>query len=79
MSPSMPRLRVFISWAGKQAEAVGKGFHEFLPDAVNAIDLFVSGTDIDKGSRWGRDKFSTFIQSMLRPPVGNRQQDPDTW
>src|SRR5687768_6384719 len=53
MSPSVPKLRVFISWAGKQAEAIDKGFHEFLPDVVNLVEPFMSGSDIDKGSRWG--------------------------
>jgi hypothetical protein len=52
MTPNISKLRVFISWAGPQAEALAKGFHTFLPDVVNAIEPFLSGSDIDKGSRW---------------------------
>jgi len=47
------KLKVFISWAGDRANAIGSGFHEFLPDVVNAIQPFMSGTNIDKGTRWG--------------------------
>jgi hypothetical protein len=52
MPSETPKLRVFISWAGKQAEKIGQGFHDFLPDVVNATQPFMSGSDIDKGSRW---------------------------
>jgi hypothetical protein len=52
MSSSVSKLSIFISWAGTQAEALGRGFHEFLPDVVNAVDPFMSGHDIDKGSQW---------------------------
>jgi hypothetical protein len=52
-SMSLSRLRIFISWAGDHAETIGKGFRDFLPDVVNAVEPFISGSDIDKGSRWG--------------------------
>jgi hypothetical protein len=48
----MSKLQVFISWAGKQAEIIAKGFRDHLPSAVNAVDLFMSEVDIDKGTRW---------------------------
>src|SRR5258708_1057940 len=59
----MPKLKVFISWAGKQAERVGRGFHEFLPDALNAVEPFMSGVDIDKGTRWADALVVTLQQS----------------
>jgi len=46
------KLKVFISWAGERANAIGSGFHEFLPDVVNAVHPFMSGKNIDKGTRW---------------------------
>jgi TIR domain len=48
----LPKLRVFISWSGSQAEIVARAFHEFLPDVVSAIQPFFSGSAIDKGIRW---------------------------
>jgi TIR domain len=48
----MSKLQVFISWAGKQAEIIAKGFRDHLPSAVNAVDLFMSEVDIDRGTRW---------------------------
>ena len=52
MPTEAPKLRVFISWSGGRAETIAKAFHEFLPDVVNAIQPFLSGSDIDKGTRW---------------------------
>jgi hypothetical protein len=49
---STSKLRVFISWAGKQAETIGQGFREYLPDVVNGVEPFISRSDIDKGRRW---------------------------
>jgi|HubBroStandDraft_4_1064222.scaffolds.fasta_scaffold135426_1 hypothetical protein len=49
---AVAKLRVFISWAGDQAETLGKGFRDFLPDVVNGIEPFISASDIDKGTRW---------------------------
>ncbi len=46
------KLRLFISWVGKQAETLGKGFREYLGDVVNGVEVFMSGSDIDKGTRW---------------------------
>lgn len=46
------KLPLFISWSGRQAEIIGQGFRALLPDAVNMVDLFISGSDIDKGTQW---------------------------
>jgi hypothetical protein len=37
-----PKLKVFISWAGERANAIATGFHEFLPDVVNAVQPFMA-------------------------------------
>ena|SRR5579862_383497 len=46
---AVAKLQIFISWAGDQAETIGKGFRDFLPDVVNMVEPFISGSDIDKG------------------------------
>jgi hypothetical protein len=51
-SSIIPKLRIFISWSGKQAGLIGHAFHSFLPDVVNGIEPFVSSEDIDQGTRW---------------------------
>ncbi len=53
MALEVPRLKVFISWSGKHAENLGKAFQTYLPDAINTILPFMSGVNIDKGTRWG--------------------------
>lgn len=64
MPVEMPKLRVFISWAGKRAEMIGQGFHDFLPDVVNAIQPFISGSDIDKGTQWREVLTGNLQESM---------------
>jgi hypothetical protein len=65
--PEYPKLKVFISWAGERANAIGSGFHDFLPDIVNAVQPFMSGKNIDKGTRWGE-----VLNSSLQETSCNR-------
>jgi len=52
----------FHQLAGEQASAIGCGFHQNPPDVVNAIEPFISGSDIDKGSRWN-DALASNLQT----------------
>lgn len=52
MTPTIPKLSVFISWAGDQAGHLARGFHDYFPDVVNMVELFLSDRNIDKGSPW---------------------------
>lgn len=79
MTTTVARLPVFISWAGPWAESVGKGFRDFLPDAVNAIDLFLSASDIDKGSRWGSVLSSSLQSSACAIVCLTRESLDSTW
>lgn len=46
-------MKVFISWSGKQSQHAAKALREWLPCVINAVKLYVSSEDIEKGSRWG--------------------------
>lgn len=63
MSADTLKLKVFISWAGERSKAIPTGFHDFLPDVVNAVQPFMSGLNSDKGTRWGELLSSTLQES----------------
>lgn len=51
---SMP-TPVFISWSGDYAKDVANSLKDFLEEAIQACDTFVSDQDIDAGDRWAEE------------------------
>jgi hypothetical protein len=79
MAVETPRLKVFISWAGDRANAIAKGFHEFLPDVVNAVQPFMSGKNIDKGTRWGEVLNGSLQESSCAVVCLTRESVQSIW
>src|SRR5229473_2295304 len=48
-------MDVFISWSGKRSQRVADALHRYLPQMINAVDPWLSSTDIEAGARWGAD------------------------
>lgn len=45
-------MRVFVSWSGSVSHDVAKAIKEWLPNVIQAVDVFLSSEDIAKGSVW---------------------------
>lgn len=48
-------MEVFISWSGERSRVAAEALREWLPKIINAIEPWLSSTDIEKGSRWSSE------------------------
>lgn len=48
-------MKVFISWSGEASKKVAKELRDWLPNVIQRVEPFMSGEDIDRGSRWFSD------------------------
>jgi hypothetical protein len=58
-------MRVFVSWSGEASHHVAKALKEWLPNVIQAVDVFLSSEDIAKGSQWFRELGSVLDESAF--------------
>jgi hypothetical protein len=45
-------MKVFVSWSGEASHDVARALKDWLPNVIQAVDVFLSSEDIAKGSQW---------------------------
>lgn len=45
-------MKIFVSWSGTVSHAVAKALKDWLPEVIQAVEVFLSSEDIAKGSQW---------------------------
>jgi hypothetical protein len=46
-------MKLFLSWSGERSKILADSLYRWLPGVINAVDPWLSSSDIDPGSRWG--------------------------
>lgn len=58
-------MDVFISWSGDRSKAMAEYLRRWLKLVINAVDPWMSSSDIDKGARWSSDVASKLAASKV--------------
>ena len=58
-------MKVFISWSGERSQNIANALREWLPNVIQAIQPWMSISDIDKGARWSSDIASKLEESVI--------------
>ncbi len=48
-------MKLFLSWSGERSRRLAESLYHWLPGVINAVEPWLSSSDIDPGSRWGLD------------------------
>ena len=58
-------MHIFISWSGNRSKAVAEALREWLPNVIQAVRPWMSGSDIEKGQRWSFDVAEQLAKSKV--------------
>ena len=58
-------MNIFISWSGERSKNIAIALREWLPNVIQAIQPWMSDSDIDKGARWSSDIASKLEESVM--------------
>jgi hypothetical protein len=58
-------MKVFVSWSGEASHDVARALKDWLPNVIQAVDVFLSSEDIAKGSQWFRELGSVLDESAF--------------
>ena len=66
-------MKVFVSWSGNASHDVAKALKDWLPNVIQAVDVFLSSEDIAKGSVWFHELGEVLDESGVRHSVPDAQ------
>lgn len=58
-------MKVFISWSGERSRLVAESLRYWLPKVIQAVQPWMSVSDIEKGTRWRTDIANELEQTTI--------------
>lgn len=58
-------MKIFISWSGDRSLAIAKALRDWLPRVIQAVQPWLSESDIGKGTRWEREIGAELAQTRF--------------
>ena len=65
MATDALHMKVFISWSGDRSRAVADTLRVWLKDVIQAVDPWISGSNIEKGTRGGLEITKELEESLV--------------
>ena len=62
-------MKVFLSWSGIRSKLMADALRDWLPLVIQAVEPWLSESDIEKGVRWGPDISDRLEESRVGIPV----------
>ncbi len=58
-------MKIFISWSGERSRLVAEALRYWLPKVIQAVQPWMSASDIEKGTRWRTDIANELEQTSI--------------
>lgn len=58
-------MRIFISWSGVRSQRVAEALRDWLPNVIQALQPWMSASDIDKGVKWRTEIAAVLEQTSI--------------
>jgi len=72
-------MKVFISWSGQLSKNVATIVREFFPKVLQTLEVFMSDTDIEAGTRWFSEIESQLADTDYGIIVTTRENQNKAW
>jgi len=60
-----PAINIFLSWSGKTSLGVAEALRSWLPKVIQAVDPWLSTSDIEQGCRWSDEVTQKLQQTSV--------------
>jgi hypothetical protein len=72
-------MKVFLSWSKEKGKLTAEAFSRWLPKVIQAIDPWISSSDIDKGRRWSAEISKILEETQIGIICLNQENLNEPW
>jgi len=75
----MPKANVLLSWSKDRSRAIAEAFRDWLPDVVHGVNVWMSSSDLEKGSPWLRELTDQLASSAVGVVFVTPENQHEPW